>query len=167
MRLIEREDLRYIGVEGWPYHLTLEEDGSERPGPFLFCVNDTGAWISRYDEITRGHHCAPMNTATVKPDRYWRKALKVWLRGESINQAQLFRRYKEMRQALREIGPRVWSRWEDVYHWGEGSDLMWDGLSVHEFITRREVDGVREVVWTGTSSDQRYREREEARHARQ
>jgi len=167
VRLIDREDFNALQPSSAARHLTLNVDGTQSEGPYLFCVNDQGAWVGRLvTDLAPGYsafHTAPIDTATVKRDARWRRAVDLWLDGEQISSITLIRRYKAMAKRLEEIGPRVWSPWDEIYHWPEASDLMWDGLAVHPLITRREINGVREVVETGTRHDQRYREAEEAR----
>lgn len=164
MRIIDRDDFNALGATGWPYHLTLNEDGTQDLGPFLFCVNDQGAWVGRWVSRGPGHsafHVAPIDTATVKKDTHWKRAAALWLKDAPITQREMLWRYKIITRELETLGPRTWSLWDDVYHWPEGSTLMWDGLSVHPFITARRTGDTFEVVWTGTSHDQRFRERED------
>jgi hypothetical protein len=167
VRLIDREDFNSLQPTSEARHLTLNADGTQNEGPYLFCVNDQGAWVGRQvTDLAPGYsafHTAPIDTATVKRDARWRRAVDLWLDGEPISSITLIRRYKAIARRLEEIGPRVWSPWDEIYHWPEASDLMWDGLAVHPLITRREINGVRQVVETGTRHDQRFREAEEAR----
>ena len=161
MRIIEREDFNSIGAVGWPHRVTLNIDGTQDPGPYLFCVNDEGAWIGRrVTDLAPGYssfHVAPIDTATVKRDQYWRRAVEIWLDGSGLNRSMLIRRYASLTHRLKEIGPQTWSTWDDVYWWEEGSDLMWEGLEIHSQIDRRENNGGRQVVWAGTGRDRRAR----------
>lgn len=163
MRLLDREDFNAMDPNGVAFNLTLNEDGTQDPGPYLFCVNDQGAWVGRYvigpAEGYAGFHVLPIDTATVKKDIRWHKASDLWLKNAPINRTMMLRRYASITHRLREVGPRTWSSWEDIYTWPEGSDIMWDGLAVHPFIDRREKDGLREVVDMGTGADKRFRER--------
>ena len=167
MRLIDRDDFNALGTHSLAMSVTMNEDGTQDPGPYLYCVNDTGAWVSRM--ISRDipgmepHlYTMPIDTATVDKDVRWRRAVDLWLRDAPINKSSMLRRYKLIRRHLEKVGPKVWSSWDEVYHWPEASDLIWDGLAIHQFITRREINGVREVVITGTTWDRMHREREEA-----
>lgn len=164
MRLIERDDFNDLDPNPLAFNLTLNEDGQQDPGPFLFCVNDQGAWVGRHvvgpAEGYEAFHVLPIDTATVKKDHRWYKAADLWLRDADITRAQMLLRYASLTRRLRRIGPRTWTAWGKVYTWNEGSDIMWDGLAVHPFIERRERDGRREVVDMGTGADKRYRERQ-------
>lgn len=166
MRLIDRDDLNAIRSQGWIYESTLDGDGQELSGPFVYCVNNRGAWLGLHKTYGPGHSAfrvIPIDSATADLDIHWRKSAELWLQDAPINRAQMLRRYRTLESKLEAKGPREWSRWEDVYHWAEGSDIMWDGLSVHPFITIRDEH---ELVWTGDSHDIRFREREEARGSR-
>lgn len=161
MKLLDLEDFNSLGRTGAPYELTLNPDGTQDPGPFLFSVNDQGAWLGRNMTLAPGltRLCVvPLNYASTGYDQFWYKAADLWVRDEDIDRGHMLRRYRIITRALTKTGPRVWTRWDTAYHWPDGSDLMWDGLEIHPFITRREEHGVREVVITGSKHDQRTRE---------
>lgn len=140
MKLIDRDDFNAIGRIGAPYDLTLNEDGSQDPGPFLFLVNDKGAWIRRYDEDSAGGllRTARIDYATATLDSFWKKAADLWVEGSDISRNMMIRRYRRISQVLRSTEPGEWLDWSQVYHWREGSEIMWEGLEIHPSIMRRD-----------------------------
>lgn len=153
MRLIDREDFNSLDPSGLAHNLTLNADGRQNPGPYLYCVNDQGAWVGRLiTDRAPGYsafHTAPIDTVVGRgKDKRWQRAATLWLKDESIDQITLVRRYKGIAKRLGKLlgmTESAWIRWDDVYYWPEASDLLWDGLAVHRTIDRRETDGVREV----------------------
>lgn len=159
MKLLDVDDFNAMDRKGPPHTLTLNEDGSQDPGPFLFFVNDQMAWMGRHNEFFDRVSWVPLSLATASVrGTHWYRAADLWMQGEDITRNAMLRRYKSITRKLEATGPLMWTRWEILYHWDEGSDLLWDGLEIHPFITRREQYGQREVVITGSRHDQRTRE---------
>lgn len=166
VRLIERVDLNYIRIDGLAYWSTLGDDGLELPGPFLFCVNDTGAWLRVTHENGRvGTSQIHYDNADLFRGSHWSRAVEVWLRDEPITRLDMIQRYRHVGQTLENV-ERRWSVWEEVYQWEDGSDLMWDGLSVHRQLEARDIDGVRSVLWRGNGSWLRHWDRERTKHGK-
>lgn len=148
MRLIDRDDFDALDPVSRAIEVVTNADGTRDPGPYLWCVNDQGAWVGRL-VTDRGPGYSVFSTGqihvdTVKRDNRWKRSIHLWVKEEPIGVRDLVGRYRSISQRLKKT-PRVWALWDDVYHWKEASDLLWDGLAVHRTIERREHEGQRQV----------------------
>ena len=112
------------------------------PGPYLLRVNEEGAWISRDGErweqaVKRERH--PCVETTM-----WFEYLTLYADAAGISTNMLQRRYSSIWRQLSRTRGR-WLPWSSLYHWPEGSDLVWSGFLLLEIYETREIGGRKEV----------------------
>lgn len=151
MILIDREDVIRIGLEKHPAFQIVWEIGSPEavaadyadvlaPGPFLLAVNDEDAWAGQDGHDL--HHIA-QKRADIINLRQWRALADMYAESIGISRQAFILRFAAMRRRLR--SEPDWVLWKRVYHWPEGSDLVWSSLQHRHEIKTRENAGIREA----------------------
>lgn len=150
--LLERDDVDRIGLTGYWFNRHWEPDDPEGiacdfadlpdPGPFLLRVNDEQAWVKRSTDpywFRAGHRAR----YPCDEQRQWSALFDLYAEGIGISPATLRNRFMGMRRRLKRIGR--WARWEWVYPWPEGGDLVWSSLVDHPWLETRELNEKRQV----------------------
>lgn len=161
MILIDREDVDRLDL--WPYPFLVRWDPNDpvkwaegakidypdipAPGPFLLVVTDEDAWAGQ--EVDRLTNVA-MKRADDIQLRRWRGLADLYAAEMGVSRQGLILRYSSVRRQLRG-NPGQWYRWEAVYRWPQGGDLMWSALlhGHHPWIKAREHEGRRQVRYIG------------------
>ncbi len=160
MILIDRDDVVRIGLADHPAFQVEWEVGSPEAieadyadvlaeGPFLLTVNDECAWAGQHaDNLYRvaQKRVDPINL------RHWKDLADLYAAEIGISRQGLVLRFASIRRKLRRRPTGLgWVRWSTVYHWPDGSDLMWAALlnTHHPEIEAREHLGQREVRYAG------------------
>ena len=109
-------------------------------GPFLLTVNDECAWAGQHAESL--HRVAERR---LDPLNYqWHQGLaEIYAEAVGVSRQSYLLRFAAMRRRLRHESD--WMRWNEIYHWPEGADLVWSSLMHHPEIEARERTGEREV----------------------
>lgn len=159
MILIDREDVIRLGMDkfGYPFFIEWEIGSPEAiatdyadiiaEGPFLCVVTDEDVWAGQ--KPNRLQRVAQKRADTINL-RQWRYLADLYAEGMGITRQSLILRFSSVRRQTRR-SPGRWYRWEQVYHWPEGGDLMWSALVYgrHPWIEVREHEGRRQVRYTG------------------
>lgn len=152
MILLEREDVNRIGLD--PYWFLVQwVPGSKEamkwdyaempsPGPFLLRVNDEAAWVSQDGELWR--KVAERRRDNSKSQRQWGFLVELYAQEIGLSQMSLLGRWASVRRQLKKT-PDTWEDWATVYHWPEGSDIVWSGIIHHPWLETREHLGRKEV----------------------
>lgn len=154
MTLLDREDAVRLELPTWMLVPKLppgtRADGPDvaAEGPFLLLVNDEYAYVGQFNPTTgEVDYCEAANKRG-DPVQYrrWRGLIDLYV--EDIvgwSRRTLMARVSSVRRQLREVDG-AWLPWDEVYHWSDGSDRVFEGLYRHPWIETREQDnGVREA----------------------
>lgn len=108
------------------------------PGPYLLRVNDEGAWLSRDGDTWReAVQCQPYPCVETN---MWRDYVALYADAMGVSRRSLLSRLYGMSRELRKT-PDEWALWSKIYHWSEGSDLVWSGLHLHtQYEVRESVE---------------------------
>lgn len=160
MILLDRDDVVRIGLAdhaafqvewevGSPEAIEADYADVLAEGPFLLTVNDECAWAGQHaDDLYRvaQKRVDPINL------QQWKDLADLYASEIGISRQGLVLRFASIRRKLRRRPAGLgWARWETVYHWPDGSDLMWSALldKYHPEIEARQHVGEREVRYAG------------------
>lgn len=154
MMVFDREDISHIDIPESVFYRKWEPGEPEAvacdyadviaDGPFLLRANDEAAWIShgKGDWIK-----VAQNTRYDGPDqKRWSDLATMYAESEGLTLRNLTYRIRGIKRRLHEH-TRIWVPWDDVYIWDDGSDLVWDGLMYHPWLSTREHNGRKEVMY--------------------
>lgn len=160
MILIDREDVDRLGLWAAPFLVKwnlddpvefaegTKADWADIPaeGPFLCVVTDEDAWAGQADDL---YHVAQKRADPINL-RQWQGLADLYAAEMGISRQGLVLRFSSMRRQVRR-SPGRWVRWDRVYHWPEGGDLMWSALvhGHHPWMKVREHEGQRQVRYAG------------------
>jgi len=151
MILIDKDDVIRIGLDdhtafqtewvvGSPLAVQADYADVLARGPFLLTVNDECAWAGQHAE-------ALYRVAEKRVDppnfRCWQALADIYAGSIGVSRQGFVLRFAAMRRRLRH--EEGWVQWRVIYHWPEGSDLVWASLRHHPEIEARVRVGEREV----------------------
>ena len=153
MILLERDDVDRIGLDPYWFLMqwipgskeALKYDYEERPapGPFLLKVNDEAAWISHGGDNDWRKVAERTRTNGQGQLRYG-MLVELYAEAAGLTRMSFLGRLASVKRQLKRT-PDVWEDWTTVYHWPEGSDIVWSGLIHHPWLETREHLGRKEV----------------------
>lgn len=116
-------------------------------GPFLLLVNDEYAHVGQFDP-TQGE-VTYREVANKRGDsiqyQQWRGLTDLYVEDLGWSRRTLTSRVSSVRKQLLKADG-AWCLWDEVYHWPDGSDRVFEGLLRHPWIeTREHENGVREA----------------------
>lgn len=155
MILIDKADVVRIGLEDhtafqieWVIgsHAAVQADYADvlAEGPFLLTVNDECAWAGQHEEAL--YRVAERR---LDPTNYqqWQDLVDIYVDSIGVSRQGFLLRFAAMRRRLRH--EEGWIQWRRIYHWQEGSDLVWTSLLHHPEIEAQVHVGEREVRYVG------------------
>lgn len=111
-------------------------------GPYLLCVNEERALLSRDGETWEE---AVQSEAYPCVERdMWHEYVVLYSEAVGVSTRALLSRYYWMWRELKKT-PGKWILWEKIYHWPEEPDLVWSGLLHHSQYETRERYGRKEI----------------------
>lgn len=154
--LVDREDFVGLGfqeslfyrkwVPGEPDAIAYDYADIPADGPFLIRANDDAVWLSHDGQdwikiATNTRHDGP-------EQRRWSVLATKYAESEGLSLRNLTFRIKGLRRLLSKKKGQ-WHRWDVVYRWPDGSDLIWSALAVHTHLETQEHMGKQEVRYVG------------------
>lgn len=112
------------------------------PGPYLVRVNENAVWLSRDGETWEEVVCSEPYPCVERD--IWHDYVTLYAEAIGISTRALLTRYYWMWRELKKT-PDEWIMWKKIYHWPEGSDLVWSGFLHHYRYETREQYGRKEI----------------------
>lgn len=159
MILLDREDVERLDLWNLPFLVRWDPNDPDEwakgqaldfpdvmaPGPFLLVVHDEDAWAGQaFDSLS----CVAQKRADPINMKKWRHLADLYAKEMGVSRQGLVLRFSSVRRQLRQR--RGWVRWNAIYHWPEGGDLVWSALvhGHHPWIEVREHQGQRQARYT-------------------
>lgn len=160
MILIDRDDVVRIGLSdhiafqvewevGSPEAVEADYADVLAEGPFLLTVNDEHAWAGQHPD---GLYRVAEKRLEPLHFQHWKDLADLYAESMGVSRQGFVLRFAAMRRQLRRRPSGLgWMRWQNLYHWPEGSDLAWSSLmqGYHPEIEVREHMGERQVRYAG------------------